>query len=236
MKRRQTVSKVQLVPIDKITVINSRRRNRKVFEGIVRSISQLGLKRPITVIRRASPGGETFDLVCGEGRMEAFKVLRQTEIPALVIEATTEEALVMGLVENVARRQHRAIDLLQDVEGMKRRGHSIEQIAHKTDLSPDYVRGVTPDNQLVAGRRRRPRATGVTDEQLSIMQRESATLDREFRVIEESYGLDHLDLVLAKGYLGRMLANAQVHSYLERHHKDLLIELKQLTEQQASAA
>jgi ParB family transcriptional regulator, chromosome partitioning protein len=142
MKRRQTVSKVQLVPIDKITVINPRKRNRKVFEGIVRSISQLGLKRPITVIRKSSAHGESFDLVCGQGRMEAFKVLGQTEIPALVIEATTEEALVMSLVENVARRQHRAIDLLQDVEGMKRRGYSIDQIAHKTDLSPDYVRGV----------------------------------------------------------------------------------------------
>jgi hypothetical protein len=48
--------------------------------------------------------------------------------------------------------------------------------------------------------------------------------------------LDHLDLELAKGYLGRMLANAQVQGYLERHHKDLLIELMQLTEQQAAAA
>lgn len=142
MKRRQTVSKVQLVSIDKITVINPRKRNRKVFEGIVRSISQLGLKRPITVIRKTSAEGEAFDLVCGQGRMEAFKVLGQTEIPALVIDATTQEALVMSLVENIARRQHRAIDLLQDVEGMKRRGHSIEQIAQKTDLSPDYVRGV----------------------------------------------------------------------------------------------
>ena len=92
----------------------------------------------------------------------------------------------------------------------------------------------TPDNQLVAGRRRRPKANGVTDEQLSIMQRESATLEREFRLIEESYGLDHLDLVLVKGYLGRMLANVRVHSYLERHHKDLLIELNQLTEQQVA--
>lgn len=123
-------------------MINPRKRNRKVFEGIVRSISQLGLKRPITVIRKISAEGEVFDLVCGQGRMEAFKVLGQTEIPALVIEATTQEALVMSLVENIARRQHRAIDLLQDVEGMKRRGHSIEQIAQKTDLSPDYVRGV----------------------------------------------------------------------------------------------
>jgi hypothetical protein len=94
----------------------------------------------------------------------------------------------------------------------------------------------TPDGQLVAGRRRRPKANGVTDEQLSIMQRESATLDRDFRLIEESYGLDHLDLVLAKGYLSRILANTHVHDYLERHHKDILTELMRLTEQQATAA
>jgi hypothetical protein len=94
----------------------------------------------------------------------------------------------------------------------------------------------TPDDQLVVGRRRRARTSGVTDEQLSIMQRESASLDREFRVIEDSYGSDHLDLVLAKGYLGRVLANTKVHGYLERHHKDILTELKQLTEQQTAAA
>lgn len=94
----------------------------------------------------------------------------------------------------------------------------------------------TPDSQLVAGRRRRHKANGVTDEQLSVMQRESATLDRDFRLIEESYGLDHLDLVLAKGYLGRILANTRIRDYLERHHKDILTELVQLTEQQATAA
>lgn len=87
----------------------------------------------------------------------------------------------------------------------------------------------TPDSQLAAGRRRlKPR--GVTDEQLLLMQRESATLDREFRLIEESYGPDHLDLVLAKGYIGRLLSNARVARYLEQHHKDILSELLQITE------
>ena len=49
---------------------------------------------------------------------------------------------MMSLVENIARRQHRAIDLLHDIEGMKRRGYSEEQIAAKTDLTVEYVRGV----------------------------------------------------------------------------------------------
>lgn len=86
----------------------------------------------------------------------------------------------------------------------------------------------TPDSQLAAGRRSiKPR--GVTDEQLVLMQRESANLDREFRLIEESYGPDHLDLVLAKGYLGRLVNNERISRYLEQHHKDILSELLQIT-------
>jgi hypothetical protein len=93
----------------------------------------------------------------------------------------------------------------------------------------------TPDAQLVPGRRRvKPR--GVTDEQLELMQRESANLDREFRLIEESYGPDHLDLVLAKGYLGRLIGNPRIARYLEQQHKDILAELIQIVEQQATAA
>jgi ParB family transcriptional regulator, chromosome partitioning protein len=142
MKKKRSASRVEQVPLAKITVINPRARNRKVFEGIVKNIGQIGLKRPITVIRKSGPDGDTFDLVCGQGRLEAYRALGQTEIPALVVEATDEDGLVMSLVENIARRQHRAIDLLHDIEGMKRRGHSEEQIAAKTDLSVEYVRGV----------------------------------------------------------------------------------------------
>jgi ParB family chromosome partitioning protein len=45
------------------------------------------------------------------------------------------------LVENLARRQHRAIDLLHDIEGLKRRGYSDAAIARKTDLTTEYVKG-----------------------------------------------------------------------------------------------
>ena len=186
MKKRQSVSKIQLVPIDKITVINPRKRNRKGFDQIVRSISQLGLKRPITVIRKTSADGKAFDLVCGQGRMEAFKVLGQTEIPALVIEATTEEALVMSLAENIARRQHRAIDLLHDIEGMKRRGYSIEQIALKTDLSTDYVRGVI--NLIENGEHRLLKAVEGGTMPISVAMQIAGSTDEEVQAaLQQAY-------------------------------------------------
>ena len=62
------------------------------------------------------------------------------------------------------------------------------------------------------------------------MRRELANLDREFRLIEELYGPDHLDLVLAKGYLGRLVANERISRYLQQHHKDILSELIQIAE------
>ena len=69
-------------------------------------------------------------------------MLGHTEVPALVVSADEEDCLVASLVENCARRQHRAIDLLQDIGGMKQRGHSISEIARKTGLSYEYVFGV----------------------------------------------------------------------------------------------
>lgn len=141
MKPKQ-VEAVEMVPIDRITVINPRVRNKKIFKQITSNIAELGLKRPITVTRRQDTDGPRYDLVCGQGRLEAYQVLGQTEIPALVVEADTEDCLVMSLVENLARRQHRAIDLLHDIEGLKRRGYSDSAIAGKTDLTIEYVRGV----------------------------------------------------------------------------------------------
>jgi ParB family chromosome partitioning protein len=133
---------VELIPVDRITVINPRVRNKKVFKDIVANIAQLGLKKPITVTKRNDSDGPRYDLVCGQGRLEAYQALGQIDIPALVIDAGAEDCAVMSLVENFARRQHRAIDLLHDIEGLKRRGYDEPEIARKTGLTIEYVKAV----------------------------------------------------------------------------------------------
>lgn len=134
--------RVEMIPIDRITVVNPRARNQRVFNEIIENIAQVGLKRPITVTRRAEADGPFYDLVCGQGRLEACRELGHTEVPALVVSADEEDCLVSSLVENCARRQHHAVDLLQDIGGMKERGYSTVDIARKTGLSYEYVLGV----------------------------------------------------------------------------------------------
>jgi ParB family chromosome partitioning protein len=134
---------IQMVPIDKIRVLNPRVRNKQKFQQIVTNISNLGLKRPITVSQHNNKSGEkSFDLVCGQGRLEAFIALGQKEIPAVVINVSKEECFLMSLVENLARRQHVNIEIVREIGKLKERGYKPTEIAKKTDTNPDYVRGI----------------------------------------------------------------------------------------------
>jgi ParB family chromosome partitioning protein len=139
-----TAPMVQMIPIDQINVLNPRSRNKVVFQSIVSNISNLGLKRPITVARRTEPAdGKFYDLVCGQGRLEAFAALGQAEIPAIVKEASKEECFLMSLVENIARRQLRPLELLREISSLKSRGYSTTEIANKIDVHKSYVTGIS---------------------------------------------------------------------------------------------
>jgi ParB family chromosome partitioning protein len=133
----QTAPDVRMVPVDAITIINPRIRNRRIFQELVTSIAHLGLKKPITVSQR--PGKQRYDLVCGQGRLEAFMALGQSEIPAIIIEASEDDCFVMSLVENLARRQQTPLELVRSIGALRERGYSYQEIAGKVDFSPEYV-------------------------------------------------------------------------------------------------
>ena len=135
--------RVEMIPVDRVTVVNPRSRNKRNFKEIIDNIARVGLKKPITVSRRVEAGGPFYDLVCGQGRLEAYIALGQTEVPALVVTADLEDCLVASLVENCARRQNSTIDLLQDIRGMGERGASVAEIARLTGLTQEYVHGVS---------------------------------------------------------------------------------------------
>jgi len=139
--KTKTLKQIKSIPIDQIRFLNPRVRNRRNFQEIVQSIAKVGLKRPITVSpRKTDTDSASYDLVCGQGRIEAFIQLGQTTIPAIVIEAEESDCLVRSLVENCARRQHRAIDLLQDIGTLRGRGYDDDEIAAKIGVSSDYIR------------------------------------------------------------------------------------------------
>lgn len=134
---------IQRVRVACVSVVNPRSRSAKVFAGIVESIATVGLKRPITVSRTEATASEgTYDLICGQGRLEAFKALGEELIPAIVVDVSEADRYLMSLVENLARRKHTTADLLGGIRALEERGYSSIQIAAKTGLDSSYVNGI----------------------------------------------------------------------------------------------
>ena len=86
----------------------------------------------------------------------------------------------------------------------------------------------TPQHLFVSGKQKSVR--GLSDEQIEHMERESTNVDREFRMIEQSFGVDHLDLVLATGYICRLVENVRVVHHLAKHHPELLAEFQRIVQ------
>ena len=134
---------IRMIPVDRIRVLNPRSRSRKIFAGMVDNIATIGLKRPITVRDNgADESGPKYDLVCGQGRLEAFQAMGESAIPAIVIQASETECYLRSLIENMARRKHSNRDLLTGIRILEERGYSPADIAAKTGLSQTYVTGI----------------------------------------------------------------------------------------------
>lgn len=129
------------IEIAKIKFLNPRTRNKVVHEEIKESIKKRGLSKPISV-RAIDEGDFKYALICGQGRIEALVALGETIIPAIIRDVSEEDAYVMSLVENIARRRPRSNELLQVIKDMKIRGLSDSEISEITGYSSNWVSSI----------------------------------------------------------------------------------------------
>ena len=135
---------IERIRISEIHIANPRPRNRTRWQMIVANIREVGLKKPVTLARRTTPSsdGRVFDLICGQGRVEAFIALGETDIPAVIIEARREDQFLMSLVENIARRPPSNRDILREVRSLRERAYSVGDIAKKLGMERSYIAGI----------------------------------------------------------------------------------------------
>ena len=108
---------------------------RKTFheEGIAElasSIKNYGLLQPITV-RKTESG--YFELIAGERRLRACKMLGEASIPAIVLEQSAEQdSAILAMIENLQREN---LHFFEEAEGylslMKEHGFTQEMLARK---------------------------------------------------------------------------------------------------------
>lgn len=129
----------RMIPVDKIVVLNSRNRDKQQFAQNVRSIEEVGLRKPIVVNGRGFDKTGNYDLVCGEGRFLAHKRLEKPEIAAEVIDCDRKTALLYPLVENIARVPPGTMWFAHEMKRMHDNGFAYADIARIVGKSQTYV-------------------------------------------------------------------------------------------------
>jgi ParB family chromosome partitioning protein len=210
-------SEVISIPISRIRVINPRHRDKRKFGLIVESIRQLGLKKPIQVTLQEGTdvGQPSYDLVCGQGRKEAFELLGYSKIPAMVIEADRTTSLLMSLVENMARRQTSCLDLVHEILRLKSQGLSQAAIGRRLGMSDTLISGLLVLNRsgeerliLEAVNGHIPIGTAI-----EISKAESPQQQREFLDAYQSGGLNLAEIRTVRRVLAlRKVFNKKIGS------------------------
>jgi hypothetical protein len=106
----------------------------------------------------------------------------------------------------------------------------VELMVATNNITVTYANALlaaTPANMIAGGEK--PKAIrGVTSEQMAIMEREMSNVESQFKLLEHSYGQDILNLVLARGYLARLIENEAVIRFLTQNHSGFLNEFSNI--------
>lgn len=71
----------------------------------------------------------------------------------------------------------------------------------------------------------KPKKEEISPEDISRMEAEMERLQQDSMTVEDSMGETMLSLVVAKGFITRLLRNENIHSHLRQYHDDLLTSL-----------
>ncbi len=110
-----------------------------------------------------------------------------------------------------------------------------ELMVNANNYSVAYISAIlagTPQAQLVEANKPK-RINGVTPQAVARMEKELARLQEGITQIQDTYGQDHLQLTVLRGYVGKLLGNARVVRYLMQTRPEFLSEFQAIAEMES---
>ena len=148
-----------------------------------------------------------------------------------------KRSLLEGICPETAellKDKHCPLNTFQSLKKMRpmRQVEVADLMIAMDNYSVSYAKALlvaTPQDQLVESEK--PKSfKGISAEKIAQMENEMGNLQREIKLIEDSYGPDHLNLVLARGYLVTLLENQEVSRFLAQNHSEILGEFRRISE------
>lgn len=134
-------NEIKHIETSKIFVMNPRVRSAENARELRDNIEAVGLKRPIKLMRKLKPtaDGKEYDLICGQGRLEACIALGWDKVPAYIDDITHEDAQIQSLVENLARRVRPPSEMYREVKQLHDIGYPPAEIARKIGVTYEWI-------------------------------------------------------------------------------------------------
>ena len=130
-----------LISLKKIHLANLQVRkkfNQESLEQLSKSIKNNGLVQPI--ILRKSKNNDDFELIAGERRLRATRILKLDKILSIVINVDDKKAFEIGLIENLQRDD---LSPVEEAEGYKRLinefSYTQEQLSEVVSKSRSHI-------------------------------------------------------------------------------------------------
>ncbi len=90
----------------------------------------------------------------------------------------------------------------------------------------------TPNDQLVAGNKAKAKH-GISDDEVVRMEKEMETLERDYRLHQDTFGENSLHLNATQRYVKRLLENTKIKRFLNNRYPELLEEFQELASLEA---
>jgi len=122
-----------------------------------------------------------------------------------------------------ALRQLKCVKPLRQIE-------MAEMMISANNYSKNYARALylaTPQDMLV-DRDKSKTAGDMGPEAITRMEKEMEGLEKDFKLVEETYAQNMLNLVLIRGYVGKLLDNARVVRFLSKNYLEILSEFQKI--------
>ena len=183
-------------------------------------INRLSTIQEHYMIRRAIQRGVTSERLAKALSVDPRTIERK---------ATLLEGICPEAAELLKDRQF-PTDISRVLRKMKptRQVECVELMVSANTLTISYIEAMlvaTPAAMLVEGKKP-AKLTGLSQEQMAKMEREMSNLQGQYKMVEQTYGQDVLNLVLAKGYLSKLLENKSVTRYLKQRQPEVLAEFE----------
>jgi hypothetical protein len=126
---------------------------------------------------------------------------------------------------DLLKEAHFHHELVRHLRKMKpaRQVECAELMVSVNNFSATYAAALlaaTPPAQLVEPEKPK-KMLGLTIEQMARMEQEMSLVQSRFKAVEQSYNRNVMNMVLARGYIAKLLANEAVASWLRRHQPEV---------------